>query len=134
MFGHIIRPKFRGTVTIRVGHNQRIIINHIRNTISGQAKEIAAKRLIQHPSSAIDAINFYLGATLLHSAPISAFSILEPQKVQFDANVPAEAFEGQFDKVILMATGIGPFAERAELNVSKGPAEPLLINWTIKIL
>jgi len=130
----LFKTKMRGKVTIRVGRNERIVINQKRNTIAGHAKEIAAKRLIQHASSVIDRINFFQGGTLLHSAPITETSILAAQQVQLDASVAADAFNGTFDKVALVATGIGNFAELTGLSVTKTDVEPLLITWTVKVI
>lgn len=132
----LVKDKFRlkamGRVTIL--HNDQIIYEDKWNTIMSFAKEIAAKRLIQHPSSAIDKIRIYDGITLVQEIPISATSILAPQQVQFNGDFTAYPFASHFDRIALAASAIGNFAELSGLDVTKLLSEPLLIIWKIKIV
>lgn len=125
-----IKPK--GYVTIKL--NGITIHANKRNAIAPLAKEIAAKRLIQHPTSTIDKIRIYNGTTQIAEGQISATTIVNPQEVQFDCEFLAASFSGFFDRVALVASGIGPFAELEGLQITKGLTEPLLITWKIKII
>lgn len=106
----------------------------IPNAIQAQAKEIAAKRLIQHPSSVIDTISLYNGVNLLKAGPITVNSIVSSTEVMFEAVFAPGDFNSSFTEARLIASGIGNFSIVQNLVASKDSTESLLVTWSIQII
>lgn len=105
-----------------------------KNAIQPQAKEILAKRLIQHPTSVIDQIKIYAGVNLIAAQAITSTLIIAPQEVQFQALFPKDSFTGAFTEARLNCSSIADFSILTGLGATKASTEALLITWNIQII
>jgi hypothetical protein len=105
-----------------------------KNAIQPQAKEILAKRLIQHPTSVIDQIKLYNGVNLVFAQPITGTLIIAPQEVQFQALFSKDSFSGDFTEARLNCSSIADFSILNGLDATKSSTEGLLITWNIQII
>lgn len=138
MISEKLELRFEGKVTFNKydAYNKLIKRITLKNAIQPQAKEIAAKRLIENSTSKIDIIEVYNGVTLLSAKPITATNIISPTEVEFDAVFDGPSFNSIFTEVRLKASGIinGYFSKLTGLVDAKDNTQSIMVSWNIKIV
>lgn len=136
MIDQLGMDKMRGEVTLSLFHKdgtlkERIVVH---NDIMPMAKEIAAKRLIGHPTSVIDQISLYLNNNLVATETIAIVdtAIITATQVSFSVLFSQTSFTGPVNAAQLIASGIGPFSYTF-VNVNKSANESLSVTWKIQI-
>lgn len=104
-----------------------------KNAIQPTAKDITARRLIVHPTSAIDTIALYYLGNLVAGGLINQTGIVAAAEVFFQTTFQPLDFNGPFDEARLTASSMGDFSIIIDLVGSKNDTESLLVTWNIQI-
>lgn len=129
-----IRLEGRAAFFLRDADGKIIKEWHFKNAIQPSAKDITAKRLIAHPSSAIDVISLHYQGNLLKANPITSTAIVDVAQVSFSTTFLPADFNSAFDEARLVCSGIDEFSKIIDLVSSKTGAQSLLVTWTIQII
>ncbi len=130
----VLKLNASGVVKIYKQSNaNRILIKTSNNAVLPLAKDIIARSIGQFAIAKIDQVKVYDGVTLLATATISAYSHPGTNQVDYTAEFDNASFNGNFDKLELLSSNMGVFAELTGLTESKTNAESLFINWEITI-
>ncbi len=103
----------------------------IQNAVVNNAKILIARALGGDASYIIDAVEVYLGTTLLATTGVViTFETIDT--VRFNAVFREDDFSGNFDKLVLKNTVHGNFSEVTGISESKSITEKMAIAWDIK--
>lgn len=124
-----------GVITIyKIVNNIKQEILTRSNTILANADVLCAEILAGNTAAYITNIRVYNGVTLKANGSITSKTVVEPNKVEFQAVFSDVSFNGNFDNCKLGcadAIVMGNFAEGSFAAVNKLNTEELVISWSI---
>jgi hypothetical protein len=122
-----------------IENGNRVLIADKQNAILPTANRVLAHNLTNQPGTFIDTMEIWEGLIMKASINTVTASVSAPPggpyESHFNGFFDTFTFYGNYDKVVLKASGIDGFSELVlGTPLSKSPTQQIAINWKIKFI